>query len=104
MRKEWLDFSKAEGEKPAYTLFLRDVVAIGRVETTIPTFEIKRKLEGPSTSPGEKDGPTRTLHIKTKTEDELYTWIDCFYAACPGLSGVSNPTNFSMPSTLASTR
>lgn len=95
MRKEWLDFSKAEGEKPAYTLFLRDVVGIGRVETTTPTFEIKRRLDGPSTSPGEKDGQMRTLQIKTKTEDELYTWIDCIYNACPGLGGVSNPTNFS---------
>ncbi|POR36611.1 Serine/threonine protein kinase [Tolypocladium paradoxum] len=95
MRKEWLDFSKAEGEKPAYTLFLRDVVTIERVETATPTFEIKRKLDGPSTSPGEKDGQTRTLQIKTKTEDELYTWIDFIYNACPGLGGVSNPTNFS---------
>lgn len=95
LRKEWLDFSKSEGGKSAYTLFLSDVVGVGRVETGTPILEIKRRATGSSTSPGEKEGDLRVLHVKTKSEDELYKWIDFIYMACPGLGGVSNPTNFS---------
>ncbi|KAJ6442342.1 STE/STE20/PAKA protein kinase [Purpureocillium lavendulum] len=95
LRKEWIDFSKADGEKPVYTLFFKDIVGVGRVETTTPTFEVRRRIDGPSNSPGDKDGTTKTLQLKTKTEDELYTWMDFIYNSCPDLGGVSNPTNFS---------
>ncbi|TWU74195.1 p21 protein (Cdc42 Rac)-activated kinase [Metarhizium rileyi] len=95
IRKEWLDFCKVEGGKSIYTLFLSDVVCIGRAETGTPTLEIRRKVDGTSSSPGEKEGEVRILQIRTKTEDELYNWIDLIYMACPGLGGVSNPTNFS---------
>lgn len=95
LRKEWLDFCKSEGGKSAYTLFLSDVVGVGRVETGTPILEIKRRGNCSSTSPGEKDGEFRVMHLRTKTEDDLYKWIDCIYMACPGLGGVSNPTNFS---------
>src|SRR6201999_2686109 len=30
-----------------------------------------------------------------KSDDDLYEWIDFIYARCPGMGGVSNPTNFS---------
>ncbi|UNI22284.1 Non-specific serine/threonine protein kinase [Purpureocillium takamizusanense] len=95
LRKEWIDFSKADGEKPVYTLFLKDIVGVGRVETATPTFEVRRRIDGPSNSPGDKDGATRILHLRTKTEYELYTWMDFIYNSCPELGGVSNPTNFS---------
>lgn len=95
LSREWLDFCKTEGGKSVYTLFLNDVVGVGRVETGTPILEIKRKADGTSSSPGEKEGGMRILHVKTKTEDELYGWIDFIYTACPGLGGVSNPTNFS---------
>ncbi|EFY95745.2 serine/threonine protein kinase domain protein [Metarhizium robertsii] len=95
LSREWLDFCKTEGGKSVYTLFLTDVVGIGRVETGTPILEIKRKADGTSSSPGDKEGGMRILHVKTKTEDELYGWIDFIYTACPGLGGVSNPTNFS---------
>ena len=32
LRKEALDFHKQEGSKVAYTLFLKDVINVGRVE------------------------------------------------------------------------
>jgi protein-serine/threonine kinase len=95
LRKEWLDFCKAEGGKSAYTLFMRDVVYVGRVETGTPILEIKRKGNGASSSPGEKEGDLRVLHIRLKTDDSLYTWMDLIHGACPGLGGVSSPTNFS---------
>ncbi|PHH82446.1 hypothetical protein CDD82_5944 [Ophiocordyceps australis] len=95
LRKESLDFHKTEGGKVAYTLFLRDVVNVGRVEQAGTIFEIKRKADGSSNSPGDDDGQTRTLQIKVKSDDDLYEWIDLVYGACPGMGGVSNPTNFS---------
>ncbi|PHH61838.1 hypothetical protein CDD81_7941 [Ophiocordyceps australis] len=95
LRKESLDFHKAEGGKVAYTLFLRDVVNVGRVEQAGTIFEIKRKADGSSNSPGDDDGQTKTLQIKVKSDDDLYEWIDLVYGACPGMGGVSNPTNFS---------
>ncbi|KAG8419993.1 Protein kinase [Metarhizium acridum] len=95
LRKESLDFHKTEGGKVSYTLYLKDVVNVGRVEAAGTIFEIKRKPDGASNSPGDDDGQTKTLHIKVKGDDELYEWIDLIYGACPGMGGVSNPTNFS---------
>ncbi|KAG6033410.1 hypothetical protein E4U41_006921 [Claviceps citrina] len=92
---EWLEFYKAEGGKPTYVLFLKEVVSVGRVETGTPILEIKRRANGASTSPGEKEGDLKVLQVKTRTEDELYTWMDLIHVVCPYLSGVSNPTNFS---------
>ncbi|KAI8289459.1 Serine/threonine-protein kinase CLA4 [Colletotrichum sp. SAR11_57] len=95
LRKESLDFHKAEGGKVSYTLFLKDVVNVGRVEAAGTIFEIKRNPSGSSNSPGEDDGQTKTLQIRVKSDDDLYEWIDLIYGACPGMGGVSNPTNFS---------
>ncbi|KAM7220755.1 Pkinase domain containing protein [Rhypophila decipiens] len=95
LRKESLDFHKAEGSKVAYTLYLKDVINVGRVEAAGAIFEIKRHKDGASTSPGEDDSGVRTLQIRVKADDELYEWVDFIYARCPGMGGVSNPTNFS---------
>ncbi|KAL9947776.1 Protein kinase [Verticillium nonalfalfae] len=95
LRKESLDFHKTEGGKVAYTLYLKDVVNVGRVEAAGTIFEIKRNPNGSSNSPGEDDGQTKTLQIRVKSDDDLYEWIDLIYGACPGMGGVSNPTNFS---------
>ncbi|KAI6320707.1 hypothetical protein MCOR34_002928 [Pyricularia oryzae] len=95
LRKEALDFHKQEGSKSSYTLYLKDVINVGRVEAAGTIFEVKRQSNGTSTSPGEDDGTVRTLQIKVKSDDDLYEWIDFIYARCPGMGGVSNPTNFS---------
>lgn len=95
LRKESLDFHKSEGGKVSYTLYLKDVVNVGRVEAAGTIFEIKRRPDGSSTSPGDDDGQTKTLQIRVKGDDDLYEWIDLIYGACPGMGGVSNPTNFS---------
>ncbi|KAK7703926.1 Protein kinase [Diaporthe eres] len=95
LRKEALDFHKQEGSKVAYTLFLKDVINVGRVEAAGTIFEVKRQSNGSSTSPGDDDGTTKTLQIRVKSDDDLYEWIDFIYARCPGMGGVSNPTNFS---------
>lgn len=95
LRKEALDFHKVEGGKVSYTLYLKDVINVGRVEAAGTIFEIKRHSNGSSTSPGDDDGSIRTLQIRVKSDDDLYEWIDFIYARCPGMGGVSNPTNFS---------
>ncbi|KAI1431646.1 kinase-like domain-containing protein [Xylaria sp. CBS 124048] len=95
LRKEHLDFHKAEGGKVSYTLYLKDVVNVGRVEAAGTMFEIKRVTTGSSNSPGDDDGTVRTLHIRVKSDDDLYDWMDLLYGRCPTMGGVSNPTNFS---------
>ncbi|KAI1159074.1 kinase-like domain-containing protein [Nemania serpens] len=95
LRKEHLDFHKTEGGKVSYTLYLKDVVNVGRVEAAGTMFEIKRHANGSSNSPGDDDNSIRTLHIRVKSDDDLYDWIDLLYGRCPTMGGVSNPTNFS---------
>lgn len=95
LRKEHLDFHKTEGGKVSYTLYLKDVVNVGRVEAAGTIFEIKRHANGSSNSPGDDDNSIRTLHIRVKSDDDLYDWIDLLYGRCPTMGGVSNPTNFS---------
>ncbi|KAI0480377.1 Pkinase-domain-containing protein [Xylariaceae sp. FL0804] len=97
LRKEALDFHKTEGGKGkvSYTLYLKDVVNVGRVEAAGTIFEIKRLTSGASNTPGDDDGSIKTLHIKVKSDDDLYDWIDLVYGRCPTMGGVSNPTNFS---------
>ncbi|KAI0128668.1 kinase-like domain-containing protein [Xylariales sp. AK1849] len=95
LRKEALDFHKTEGGKVSYTLYLKDVVNVGRVEAAGTIFEIKRQANGQSNSPGDDDGSIRTLQVRTKSDDDLYDWIDVLYGRCPTMGGVSNPTNFS---------
>jgi serine/threonine-protein kinase CLA4 len=95
LRKDALDFHKTEGGKSSYTIVLKDVIGVSRVETSGIVFEIKRQANGTSTSPGDlEDSNIKTLQIKVKSDDDLYEWIDFIYARCPGMGGVSNPTNF----------
>ncbi|KFY29116.1 hypothetical protein V493_02536 [Pseudogymnoascus sp. VKM F-4281 (FW-2241)] len=95
LRKEALDFHKQDGGKVSYTIVLKDVVGVSRVEATGIIFEVKRYSDGASTNPGDDNDGVRTLQIKVKSDDDLYQWIDFIYARCPGMGGVSNPTNFS---------
>ena len=95
LRKEQLDFHKTEGGKLVYQIVLKDVLGVSRVEAAGMIFEIKRAINGASTNPGDEDGISKTLQVKVKTDDDLYGWIDFIYARCPGMGGVSNPTNFS---------
>lgn len=96
LRKDILDFHKSETGKCLYKIMLSDVVSVDRVpdDNGDPVFEIKRHLNNSYTGPpGDDDDGVRSLRICVKTDDELYEWIDCIYARCPG--GVSNPSNFS---------
>lgn len=96
LRQDILDFHKNESGKWLYKIQLSDVISVDRVpdDNGDPVFEIRRNMTnlypGP---PGDDENGVRSLRICVKTDDELYEWIDCIYARCPG--GVSNPSNFS---------
>lgn len=94
LKGDWLDFFKAEEGKPIYTLLLSEITEIGRAQIPAPTVEIFRRMDGRSTSPGEKEDGRRMLQIRTKTDEDLYSWMDLINVACPELGGVSNPTDF----------
>ncbi|KAK4190394.1 putative serine/threonine-protein kinase CLA4 [Podospora australis] len=96
LRKDILDFHKNENGKQLYKIALSDVVSVQRVEDDNgdPVFEIKRHLSNAYNGPpGDDENGVRSLRVCVKSDDDLYEWIDCIYARCPG--GVSNPTNFS---------
>ncbi|KAK4249923.1 kinase-like domain-containing protein [Corynascus novoguineensis] len=96
LRQDMLDFHKNENGKWLYKIQLSDVVSVDRIpdDNGDPVFEIRRNMTnaypGP---PGDDENGVRSLRVCVKTDDELYEWIDCIYARCPG--GVSNPSNFS---------
>ena len=94
LRKDVLDFHKTRDGKVSYKIVLKDVLAVSRVEAAGIIFEIKRYSDGASTNPGDDSDGVRSLKIKVDSDDDLYQWIDFIYARCPGMGGVSNPTNF----------
>lgn len=95
LRKDTLDFHKSSDGKALYTVFLTDVTSVARAEAAGIIFEIKRNRNGRSNSPGEDDASGhRTLQVKLRDENDMYDWIDAIYMKCPGIGGVSNPTNF----------
>lgn len=94
LKGDWLDFFKSEEGKPLYTLLLSEITEIGRAQIPAPTVEIFRRMDGRSTSPGEKEDGRRMLQIRTKTDEDLYSWMDLINVVCPELGGVSNPTDF----------
>lgn len=97
LRKDALEFQKNPEGKVLYALILKDVVYVGRLDVTGNVLEIRRSLNGTSTSPGETDeaGTSKSLQTKFKFDKEVYEWIDVLYGHCPGVGGVSNPTEFS---------
>ena len=100
LRNYQLDFLKGQDGKVGSTLQLKDVTSVARSETIALTFEISRVANsaantgGPG-SPSPRDLPQKVVLCQLKTDDEIYEWIDAIYNRCPGMGGVSNPTNFS---------
>lgn len=99
LRAFQLDFQKGYDGKVSMSIQLRDVTGVSRSETTPLSFEITRlansgaNAAAPTTAI--RDLPQKTIICQLKTDDEIYDWIDVIYNRCPGMGGVSNPTNFS---------
>ncbi len=98
LREFRLDFMKSENGKCMQTVELKTVTGVSRSETTRMAFEITR-IANPKDTAGKailnRDLPTRNLTCEVRNDDEIYDWIDKIYERCPGMGGVSNPTNFS---------
>ncbi|KAK5215956.1 Protein kinase [Exophiala xenobiotica] len=98
LREFRLDFMKSENGKLMQSIQLNTVTGVTRSEETRMAFEISR-VANPKEAAGKivmsRDLPTRTITCEVRNDDEIYDWIDKIYERCPGMGGVSNPTNFS---------
>ena len=99
LRQFQLDFLKGRDGKVNSTIPLKDVTSVARSENTRLSFEISR-VANPTDNPAatmasKRDMPQKTTICQLETDDEIYEWIDAIYNRCPGMGGVSNPTNFS---------
>ena len=99
LRQFQLDFLKGRDGKVSSTIALKDVTSVARSENTRLSFEITRVANGndnpAATMASKRDMPQKTTICQLETDDEIYEWIDAIYNRCPGMGGVSNPTNFS---------
>lgn len=98
LRAFQLDFHKGHDGKVSSSIQLKDVTSVSRCESTPLSFEITRIANGSSSPPGpppaNRDLPQKTTICQLKSDDEIYDWIDVIYNRCPGMGGVSHPTNF----------
>lgn len=99
LREFRLDFLKNETGKVVLSIPLATVTGVSRSEDTRMAFEIIR-LANPKDATSKsalitRDVPTKSITCEVKSDDEIYDWIDKIYERCPGMGGVSNPTNFS---------
>ena len=99
LREFRLDFLKSENGKMVSSINLNTVTGVTRSEETRMAFEITRLANPKDTTIARpvlsRDLPTKTTTCEVKNDDEIYDWIDKIYERCPGMGGVSNPTNFS---------
>ncbi|RMZ79002.1 hypothetical protein DV737_g3664, partial [Chaetothyriales sp. CBS 132003] len=99
LREFRIDFLKSENGKVMMSIQLNAVTGVSRSETTRMAFEITR-VANAKDSQGRpailtRDLPTKTVTCEVTSDDDIYDWIDKIYERCPGMGGVSNPTNFS---------
>ncbi|KLJ07485.1 protein-serine/threonine kinase [Blastomyces silverae] len=99
LREFRLDFLKNETGKVVLSIQLSHVIRVSRSEDCKMAFEIIR-IANPKDANNRNPSVNRELATKSitcevKNDDEIYEWIDKIYERCPGMGGVSNPTNFS---------
>jgi len=94
-----IEFLKSETGKTVLSFPLSTVTNVSRSEDTKMAFEIVRlanpKDAGSKAAMISRDVATKSITCEVRTDDEIYDWIDKIYERCPGMGGVSNPTNFS---------
>ncbi|PCH08355.1 PAK-box/P21-Rho-binding [Penicillium occitanis (nom. inval.)] len=99
LREFRLDFLKNETGKLIMSINLSNITGVTRSEDTKMAFEITRLANSKDANSKaaiiSRDVPTKTITCEVKNDDEIYDWIDKIYERCPGMGGVSNPTNFS---------
>lgn len=99
LREYKIEFLKNDSGKVVLSFPLSTVTAVSRSEESKMAFEITRlanpKDANSKTAMITRDVATKTITCEVKSDDEIYEWIDKIYERCPGMGGVSNPTNFS---------
>ena len=99
LRAFQLDFQKSRDGKVNMSIQLKDVTGVARSESVKLSFEITRVANPNNNStgatPNNRDLPQKSLICQLESDDEIYDWIEAISNRCPGMGGVSNPTNFS---------
>lgn len=100
LRAFQLDFQKSQDGRVAESVQLKDVTSVARSESFPLAFELYRVAKPTSTTgtaggTPARDLPQKVIICQLRGDDEIYEWIDAIYNRCPGMGGVSNPTNFS---------
>ena len=99
LREFRLDFLKNETGKIVLSIPLNTVTGVSRSENAKMAFEVVRlanpKDAASKTAMLTREVATKSITCEVKSDDEIYDWIDKIYERCPGMGGVSNPTNFS---------
>ena len=99
LRAWTLDLHKDKDGKVVSTIHLKDIINVSRSENVKLSFEIIRVAKPEANVAKEpaapnRDLPQKSMTVQVETDDEIYSWIDAIIARCPGMGGVSNPTNF----------
>ena len=100
LRAFQLDFQKGRDGKVSMSIQLKDVTGVARSENTRLSFEISRlansgnNLSGPAVL-ASRELPQKSIVCQLESDDEIYDWIEAISSSCPGMGGVSAPTNFS---------
>ena len=100
LRAFQLDFQKGRDGKVSMAIQLKDVTGVARSENTRLSFEITR-IANPNNNSAvpvsltSRELPQKSITCQLETDDEIYDWIEAISNRCPGMGGVSNPTNFS---------
>lgn len=101
LRKFTLDVLKSEREgKVIMTIQLKDVTGVSRsedIKLAIEVTLVKNSNANIASTPlsNNRDLPQKSVYFVMANDDEIYDWIDAISTRCPGMGGVSNPTNFS---------
>ena len=98
LRAFQLDFQKGRDGKVNMSIQLKDVTGVARSENTRLSFEITRVANPANNSVGasssNRELPQKSIICQLESDDEIYDWIEAISNRCPGMGGVSNPTNF----------
>ena len=94
-----LDVHKDKEGKVILKIALKDVLNVSRSENVRLAFEIVRVAKPDGNVAREHTGsyrdlPQKTILIQVESDDDIYDWMDAITGRCPGMGGVSGPTDF----------
>ena len=94
-----LDVHKDKDGKVIFKIALKDVINVSRSENVRLAFEIIRLAKPDANIAREpigsnRDLPQKTTLIQVESDDDIYNWMDAIIGRCPGMGGVSGPTDF----------